>query len=281
VCVPNMMYLKTLALPCFVTLAHASDILSGRSDMATVEISLAPPSHPALSAEIGSLDAAREDVESVMVGQVRQAAQAALEAVQGNIDAITRNLVHSSCEDPGLKAAFGRSLIGRPHRGSVKSQTLAFLSQSSRLAEDEAIVDVGGLAEEVHLPHGALQNLENHRGDAERKFFQKAIAEMGDLSTSIAADFQAEVDKQLRGLLTASRPVGFLQQADVKVVASEGPYPTIVSLVGDMERRRDVAETLAQRQLALSKLMLIQGASAAARQSLEAAVSSIVKCLSK
>ena len=47
-------------------------------------------------------------------------------------------------------------------------------------------------------------------------------------------------------------------QADVKVVGSEGPYPTIVSLVGDMERRRDVAETLAQRQLALSKLMLIQ-----------------------
>ena len=47
-------------------------------------------------------------------------------------------------------------------------------------------------------------------------------------------------------------------QADVKVVASESPYPTIVSLVGDMERRRDVAETLAQRQLALSKLMLIQ-----------------------
>ena len=47
-------------------------------------------------------------------------------------------------------------------------------------------------------------------------------------------------------------------QADVKVVASESPYPTIVSLVGDMERRRDVGETLAQRQLALSKLMLIQ-----------------------
>jgi len=250
--------------------------------MATVEISLAPPSHPALSADIGSLDAAREDAESVMVNQVRQAAQKALEAVQGKIDAITRNLVHSSCEDPGLKAAFGRSLIGRPHRGSVKlSQALAFLSQSSRLAKDEAIVDVGGLADEAQLPLGAIHDLEKHRSDAERKFFQKAIAEMGDLGTSIAADFQAEVDKQLRGLLTASRPVGFLQQADVKVVASESPYPTIVSLVGDMERRRDVAETLAQRQLALSKLQLVQGASAAAKQSLETAVSSIVKCLSK
>ena len=70
-------------------------------------------------------------------------------------------------------AKFSRSLIGRPHRGSVKSQTLAFLSQSSGLAKDEAIVDVGGLTEEAHLPHGALQDLEKHRSDAERKFFQK------------------------------------------------------------------------------------------------------------
>ena len=41
-------------------------------------------------------------------------------------------------------------------------------------------------------------------------------------------------------------------------MASESSSPTLVSLVGDMERRRDVAETLAQRQLELEKLMLIQ-----------------------
>jgi len=89
---------------------------------------------------------------------------------------------------------------------------------------------------------------------------------------------QAEVDSQLRSL-TGARPVGFLQQANV--VASESSSPTLVSLVGDMERRRDVAETLAQRQLELEKLMLIQAASAAAKGSLEAAVSSIVTCLTK
>jgi len=260
------MYLKAF-LPCLVTLAHAS----GRSNLATVELSLAPPAHPAISSEIGSLEAAREDAESAMMSQVRQAAQKTLTSVQGNIDAITQKLVHSSCEDPALKAAFGRSLVGRHRRGQV-----AFLSQGSRLAQEEVIVDVGGVAGESHL--AGVRDLEKHRSDAEHAFFQKAIAEMSDLGTAIAADFQAEVDSQLRSL-TAARPVGFLQQTNV--VASESSSPSLVSLVGDMERRRDVAETLVQRQLALEKLMLIQAASAGAKGSLEAAVSSIVACLTK
>ena len=71
----------------------------------------------------------------------------------------------SVCAPSDVKLS--RSLVGRHRRGQV-----AFLSQGSRLAKDEVIVDVGGVAGDSHLPAG-VRDLEKHRSDAEHAFFQK------------------------------------------------------------------------------------------------------------
>jgi hypothetical protein len=41
----------------------------------------------------------------------------------------------------------------------------------------------------------------------------------------------------------------FVCEAYVKMVASDVPYPTVASLVGDMETRRDISEGLAMARV--------------------------------
>merc|ERR1712218_453443 len=87
-------------------------------------------------------------------------------------------------------------------------------------------------------------------GDARRQeeslIFREAAAEMNDLVRLFTVEFQAQVDEHVKALPLPRTRLSFLQtpEADAGVAPSDIVYPTIESLVTDMQQRRDTAENL-------------------------------------
>jgi len=259
-----------------------------------VEISLDPPLQPwpQLSAEIGDVDAAREKMESSMMAHVSKAMQQALGRTEKSITAITESLMFS-CEDPVLRRtlASGPKSLGKrgANTGSLKRNPVSFLSEQVAAQGDDTItvqVQKEVADSDMSVIRSKLQAMEKDRNVAESKFFQQAVSEIDELAGSFIVEFKDQVDKQVRSLLMplASSPASFLQrshsqQANIQVVASDIPYPTLASMVTEMEQRRDTAENLARQKVAMIKLVFLQAANAAAKENLEKAVRVLRKCL--
>jgi len=255
--------MRLLACLASASVASSSSIVDGKDDISSIlEISLTPPSVqlPEISAEVGDLETAREGLESSMMTQIRRAAQQAFAKVEGDIASISSSLARS-CQDGQLRTAFGRRAI-------------AFLSKRSGPSQDAVTLEVkAGMPPDSTSIKSKIRDVEQQRKDAEIKFFQQAVSEMNELGAAFTAELRAQMERQFRGLLTTPH-VGFLQLLRSKqvVIGSETPYPTLASMLRDMESRRDIAENLAQRQVALEKLMFLQAANTAAKQRLKAAV---------
>jgi len=244
------------ALACWVGIAQSRgpETAPQTGGRPAVELSLVSPLQPwpQIATDIGELEGAQERFEAKMMGEVQAAAQSAMTHVDQQVRVITDHLLRYF-EDPALDKALAIGLRQR------KKRTVSFLSRRFGDKLHENTVTVKVLKELVAANTSAINSrihaIEQGRRDAEAKFFHQAAAEMDQLACSFIDEFQAQVDTQVRALLSqlpaalrADR-TSFLQlpkrkQASIQVVESDFQYPTIEMMVSDMEQRRDSVENL-------------------------------------
>lgn len=278
------------ALACLACLAQSRGLQNREpNENPLVEISLAPPPQPwpYVSAELGELEASREEFEQSMMSEVQKVIQKALRTVDQRIRVITERLLRF-LEDPVV----GKTLEIRPskwdsgHR-SQHAGSLSFLGRSARnqqQQQDSVTVKVHtGVSERTDSIVAAIHAVEDERTQAEGKHFRQVEAEVNDLASNYISDFQAQIDKQVHELLSPpdwvlrSKSASFLQRADrkqanIQVVATDVPYPTIAGMLSNMEIRRDTAENLVRKRVARAKLMFLQAANTLTRERLEAVI---------
>jgi len=284
-------------LACLACLAQSKGLQNREmNELPLVEISLAPPPQPwpYVSAELGKLEASREEFEQLMMGRVLKVAQKALRTVDQRIRVITDRLLRT-LEDP----AIGETLATRPSKwakghSSQHNGSVSFFARSTRNRkehQDTVTVKVqSGAAARIDSIVAAIRGVEDERTEAEGKHFHQVEAEMNDLASNYISEFQAQVDKQVSELLSPPdgglhmKSASFLQRSDRKqarfqVVASDIVYPTIAEMVSNMETRRDTAENLVQKRVATAELMFLQAANALARERLEAVIGVTIRRL--
>eukprot|EP00746_Dinoflagellata_sp_MGD_P150654 gnl/MRDRNA2_/MRDRNA2_82483_c0_seq3.p1 gnl/MRDRNA2_/MRDRNA2_82483_c0~~gnl/MRDRNA2_/MRDRNA2_82483_c0_seq3.p1 ORF type:complete len:240 (+),score=85.41 gnl/MRDRNA2_/MRDRNA2_82483_c0_seq3:49-720(+) len=134
-----------------------------------------------------------------------------------------------------------------------------------------------------------IDQLEEQRSAAESLMLDVAIAEMGELTKIAIAELEKQLQLQLEpwlvgsGSLLHSRvqqipgsPEGLPKQLNVRVGASDVPYPTIASLVQDMETRRDTAENLLRQRILELELKLLKAENVMIKDALSAAVGRVL-----
>ena len=116
-----------------------------------------------------------------------------------------------------------------------------------------------------------------------------AIAEMGELTKIAIAELEKQLQLQLEPWLAGSgsllwseaqqvpgSPEGLPKQLNVRVGASDVPYPTIASLVQDMQTRRDTAESLLRQRILGLELKLLKAENVMIKDALNAAVGKVL-----
>jgi len=197
----------------------------------TVEVSLAAPVKPlpAIAGGIGSLDAARETFEAGKMAEVTAAFNSALRNAKSKIGS-------------AMSEAFGARAV------SMLQGVVSFKVHVEAGAEPDASIT------------SKINSIEHTRSDAEAKMFDSAAAEFEGITDAIVAALKRELGvrgskSKLRG---APAFLSLPEEAFVKVVASDTPYPTVASLSADMETRRDISEGLAMARILELDMKLIQ-----------------------
>merc|ERR1711908_125363 len=102
--------------------------------------------------------------------------------------------------------------------------------------------------------------------------FEQVSAEMSALTDAVVEELEAQLASHVNGILlgrggstkqNVSPAAAFLEkartpaQANVRVVPSRTEYPTVESLVQDMEARRDISERLERARMLDVELKLL------------------------
>jgi len=260
-------------IACFVLSIYSSAIAAASEttqslpeDMNSVlEIQLAPPLHPAplVSEDIGDAEHARETLQEVSMAQVRRAYKAELSSARARIRELVERFV-LDCRNISVRnSSKGSGARWRQFMSILRAGFLAFPGRATSVRVHVHSVAPIGLAT-VQRVHAIGQ----HRARAERELFRQAKKDLSGITSALLA----ELENRLRATLNVYgdvakselRPSGFLaiaqlpQQAPVRVVASDMPYPTVASLVQDMESRWDLSEELVRAQLLTLQLSCAQ-----------------------
>lgn len=262
-----------------------------------VELSLAPPPHiwPQVAAALGSLEERRETMENANMDKLQEAFNAAMVDARRKVgDVIGR--VMRMFDDPRLARAI---FAGRVHS---KSSMFRELPQEA-LGSSVMSVKVNVLP--ASPPDASLKadidNIEFQRYDGEKHMFEaEAFGELRALTKFILNELEVQVQSNMNSVLkgketavttrksnkstqSGSSPL-FLQegtkqlpdQANVRVVPMGAEYPTVVSMVQDMESRRDITENLEMGRILEKELDLVMVCNSAVEEGLRAAVSRIL-----
>ena len=232
----------------------------GPDTVPNVEVSLDAPSKPLpdVSDEIGKLEADREGKQAINGRKMVRAFNKELGSARLRIAALIDGGEHQS--EHQLHSASGAA-----PQHIVESATSFLTSNIVRVA----------VASEEALPEsalGAVADIEHSRSSHEDAWVEAAIVEMSRLTDLVVATAESEISaglKESASLATLSKPLGFLQvggqsthdndvassaEANIRVVPASVPYPTVQSLVGSLEARRDISEEFGKAQ-ALSMYM--------------------------
>jgi len=143
----------------------------------------------------------------------------------------------------------------------------------------------------------SIDELERRRSSIELGIFEQAIAEMHDLSQLVVMELEGQLNLNANILLGRVRAAktsgggnsatfmavgshahlpgsreGLPKQLNVRVGSSGIPYPTMSSLVHDMEKRRDMGESLARERILELELKLITSENAMIKDALRLGV---------
>jgi len=268
-------------LSCYGALAQTWPIPYEASPdtLPNIEVHLAPPVHPLpqVAAEIQVLDKMRERSEEEKMSQLEFAFNAALENAKRQI---------------GEAVGVALRVFDDPRVWKNVAKTASFLRVQQRPnSNEEPSVRVKALAGAPPDPaiKSKIDQLEEQRGAAEALMLDVAVAEMGELTKIAVAELEKQLQLQLEPWLVGSgsllrseahqvpgSPEGLPKQLNVRVGASDVPYPTIASLVQDMETRRDTAENLLRQRILELELKLLKAENVMIRDALNAAVGRVL-----
>jgi len=244
-----------------------------------IEVHLAPPVHPLpqVASEIQVLDKMRERSEEEKMSQLEFAFNAALENAKRQI---------------GEAVGVSLRVFDDPRVWKNVAKTGSFLRVRQRPnSAEEPSVRVKALAAAPPDPAIKIKmdQLEEQRSAAEALMLDVAIAEMGELTKIVVAELEKQLQLQIEPWLVGSgsllrsearqipgSPEGLPKQLNVRVGASDVPYPTIASLVQDMETRRDTAENLLRQRILEFELKLLKAENVMIKDALNAAVGRVL-----
>jgi len=230
-----------------------------------VEVSLDAPSKPLpdISDEVSKLEADHEATRSIHKDKLVRAFNKELVSARGRLAAVfdwaERQLEH--------RQRTAHRTNARVSRNDVEPAT-SFLSPN--------VVEVV-VAPNKHVhesANGAITNIEHARDSYEDSWLEASIAEMSHLTDVVVATVESEVRSALRASAShdaISNSVSLLQleqgadaggmgpiAANVQVVESKVPYPTVQSFLGTLEARRDVSAQLEKSQTLSMYLKLLE-----------------------
>ena len=254
---------------------------AARGAQPIINVRLAPPerSLPQIVSEIELLEGARAKLEDEQRRAVGEAFAAATDALKHRIDNVVGSAFGASGARPGKPV-----------------QATSMLSSDADGRREEHVADMDALLVKVFpvpAPDAAIGDkiaaIDKKQVRAEAHLFKQAAAEM----KALVDIFVDEVDQQLKLHIRSTRSgkvgaAGFLQarrglhsdadvgsaspQLDVRVGASDVPFPTIEGLVQQMEDGRASSEESVRQHILGLELQLLQAGNAMLEDRLRASL---------
>mmetsp|Transcript_56765 Transcript_56765/g.164383 ORF Transcript_56765/g.164383 Transcript_56765/m.164383 type:complete len:256 (-) Transcript_56765:39-806(-) len=226
-----------LGMPLRAVARSAND--NAASSLPIVEVKLGPPqvAWPEVAAEVAKLERIRESRQSGLLESLRVVRDAEIVEAKALIDQLIAQEWHSQSAVPG---SHGLAKLSFLQRGPNADFTLK-LAVMPVARPDPRIQD-------------KIDLMERTREEMEQDVFQQAKDEMKALTSIVL--------KQLRASLTdAHRDVAgpsFIQNANVRLRASDDAFPRVSDMIQDMQLRRDRAESEDRKQILMLELGLLQ-----------------------
>lgn len=262
-----------------------------------MEIRLAPPRKPVpeVAAVLSNLESKRQLVEKEEMLQAEAAYNTTLAEAADSLEAMVDRLMRAFAKQEEW-------ISTRPHGGDTRGAAKVSTSFRSRPAhpglsfhQSRGASAGHEMATRINLlpmvgPSESLQPkievLERKRSNEERALYTEAKDEMAKWTTIVQSEAEAEITKQGDMLVHAQKfglvksrvglnegtaffalgqPVlssGRQLATNVRVMASDEPFPTVASMVEDLERKRDAAEGLQRMRLLELELQLVQAQNA-------------------
>lgn len=273
-----------LALLKLAALLHAADAkwpINSKADsehLPNLELSLAAPVHPwpQVAAEIGNLEASREQAESASAQRMQKEFKIAQQGVMRKIgDLVGRTM--KVFDDPQLvrRASSFREAPQEKLGPSVLSVKVQVVPASP---PDPSL-------------RATIENMESTRSAMEARFFKAATADLQELQDFILDEAEVQLQRNINEVVGSRQGTNFRQlpaagapnpatqlpeQANVRVLGAGGSWPTVASMATDMEAHRDLAELLERKKLLEQQVDFASAANGALKNALKASVSRIL-----
>jgi hypothetical protein len=280
------------AIAAIVAGAGSTELQETPETLPIIEVHLAPPANPLpeVSAEIQALEKAKDALEQDKTAKLDDAYNKALESARSEINAAVGSamqLLDVSPVSDTRRTSFlaVRSAAVRGSAGEGPSVRVKVLSVPPPDASVKSKLDA----------------MEAKRADAEAQVLDQAIQEMGELTAVVVNEMKESLQLQMSTLLAPTgigmvpktrprsllrttewevpgmpAPEGLPKQLNVRIGASDVPYPTIAGLVQDMEARRDTSEHLLRQKVLELELKLPDAENEMIKDALHRAVGSLL-----
>lgn len=244
---------------------------------------------PEVTAVLGELSTDRSSFETEQMSKVEAAYNKSLEDAAQKLPALIDDLLHMFKTPAAMltqDTQHGKTSQGKTNAGFRAS---ALQQARSKPGGHELTARINLLPQAPLDPslETDVKRIEQKREKDERNMFREAEAEMGSLVQIVANEVEAQVTQQINGLVHAMKfgsvarssnpgpkaatflqsrqpvlPSGPQLTTNVRIMASDEPFPTVGAMVEDMERRRDMGEAAIRTRVLEMELKLLKTANA-------------------
>lgn len=250
-------------------------------NMPIVEVRLAPPHKPMpeVAAFLGKLEKDRVGFEAAHMLEVEAAYNASWEEASEKLPMLIDRLMRVF-EKPSVLLALRKN--GRGHGGNTAT-TFREAQRKSGGHEMTARINILPAPSPDPSLESSIQDMEDKRSKDEGNIFKQAVSEMGALTKIVQNELEAQIMRHTNnflhavrfglgtnpstslvrstGLLAANQPVlasGPQLTTNVRIMASDEPFPAVAGMVENLERQRDAGEGLVRTRLMELELKLLQ-----------------------
>ena len=230
-----------------------------------VEVSLASPSEPlpAVSTQVGGLDHDREATEAEGMAKVNRGFNEALRKASSRVDELAERVARifegslAALSGAGAATALSFAVSGDPLPAALPQPAAVTVEVTEASEPDMSVVGplIGALA--------------SGHAEEEGSLFESAVKGFDDLTDTVLAEVLAQVQLLAGGVAAPGGSASFAQagfladrlapeQANVRVVTPEVPYPTVGSLAQDMGVRWSISSGLVRARLLELDLSLLK-----------------------
>jgi len=260
--------------------------------MPVMAVRLAPPRHPLpeVAALLGEEENNIEALRTEELAKVEAALNASLAEASRTLPALVDRLMHVFAPPSAWIAGGSRFKLQaaafREARESRKHEMTTRINVLPAPALDASVTSI-------------IKALEHKRSSEDKARFRQAVDEMSMLTKIVEMVAEAEITREVQGWTHAQRhglksndrsflnTANFLEQpvqpsgpqltANVRVGPSNEPFPTIASMVEDLERKRDDIEDAAGKRIQELQLHLLHAENAILEDTLQGWVRHILQ----